>query len=91
MKYPKVHKVLEIMISDQGMDPLDHLPKLPTHFDPRRRIDWGRVERFLETLTSDELVTFAAGDQEDMMPLAKGRDGKYAHHALDVIFERCII
>ncbi len=78
------------LYKDQGMNP-DPKFKLPTHFedeDGAGKIDWPRVERFLRGLSVKELETFAVGDSEEQEAIAKrgGKEGEYAHRALDTLF-----
>ena len=84
-------KVVLLMFEDYAMEP--HEFDVPKNFDNVEvggTIDWDRVEKFLATLTEEDLETFAIGDQDDIMRIAiayDGKEGEYAHWALDTLFE----
>ncbi len=90
---PCVNKVVKLMLEDQGIveDPNEGFV-LPTHFEveaTQAEIDWLRVERFLATLTAEDLETLAVGDEEDADIVRRRLDVEeddYTHNALDTLF-----
>ena len=84
---PSVVKVVEHMLADQGLTVDVGAYTLPID-DFGERIDWREVEKFLRTLGTDDLETFSIGEQDEMTAIAnKSRRGRYAHDALNALFE----
>lgn len=74
---------------DQGMDPADEPPfALVEKFEDDTEIDWQRVEKFLATLSEENLIEFSIGEDTDVKAIADrgGAEGEYAHRALDALF-----
>jgi hypothetical protein len=88
-KHPMVHQVVELLFADQGLSAPKNY-KLPEWFDDvagGEKINWERAERALARMTSDELETFAIGDEDDQKEIRdRIEDGHYAHHVLDTMF-----
>lgn len=109
---PLVKRAVVHLLNDQGFD-VTAVPTnfvLPTELDAhyvevpsgksgyeKIQIDWQRVEKFLATLTLDELETFCVGEPEDMVALATSDnesydctdmkfDGPYAYRAIEEIY-----
>jgi hypothetical protein len=80
----RVDQVVELMYTDQGAN-VDPNFVLPTE-DAEGIINWDRVEKFLATLSEDELETFAIGDQDEAAELVKNEEGVYAHRVLEELF-----
>jgi hypothetical protein len=83
VELPHVAQVIKYLFEDQG-----DLAPHPIKLDNLDNIDWLRVEKMLSQLTKEELETFAIGDQDDMVAISDkyGKEGKYAHKALDELF-----
>jgi hypothetical protein len=82
LKY--VYEAIGLLFIDQGLSISD-----PSFVQLVSEFDWLRVEAILAKMSKEERETFAIGDQEDMLAVAKkfGDDGEYAHEALDFLFE----
>lgn len=90
MKHRNVYQAVEYLYADQGLSPLlAYTFTLPSRFDTGKPIDWSRVNAFLGRLTQEDRETFCIGDQDDQHRIRDrhGKDGEYAHLALDHLFE----
>lgn len=93
-KHPKVWEAVKWLYNDQSPtgcpQPADY--KLPGCFEEDDAsgdaIDWDRVEKFLTTLSDDDLETFCIGEQEDMVAIGQRdpKDGDYAFRAVETLF-----
>lgn len=92
----RIRMVIEAMYADQGLNiPTVRNMHVPEKFNderhlPDERIDWSRVERFLNTLSFEELTNFAIGDMDIIEEIAErgGDEGNYANAALNSLFEQ---
>ncbi len=88
--YPQhLRTALEHMLNDQGLETAEAESVELPEGDDGKPIDWLRVDRFLGTLSDEDLETLCIGDADDMPAIAArgGEDGAYAHAALDTLFE----
>lgn len=89
--YPQhLRTAVEHILNDQGLEAAEaedqELPRTMDSGSDVVLVNWKRVEKFLGTLSDEDLETFCVGEQEDMVAIAKGREGKYAYRALDELF-----
>ena len=96
-KYPNLLLAYELMLKDQGLEIPQGLKVPSATILCVSEHQLFLVDRFLFTLTNDELTTLCCGDQKEWGPLlakAEGWNGlksQTVHEVLDNIFFTCVL